>query len=224
MASERPWEPPSPPPANRPLPPADDIRDDTAGAGESRPAANTSQSATVLVRGETICPSEGKAAPSATKDKKKAAGKPVSDAKSKMRSRLPALADDADVGIEKEHLVIRDGKADLAFRGTLLASAAPASAPEGQWDEYRIYVTTGGKHVFSKARHSVYAEEQDHHQAEVFDPAPSSKSSQLLRSARNLTHARPITWADAAVDFFGYDPLAKTLYRKLGDQFDEHIS
>jgi hypothetical protein len=29
---------------------------------------------------------------------------------------------------------------------------------------------------------------------------------------------------DAAVAFFGYDPLAKDLYRKLGSQFEEHIS
>jgi hypothetical protein len=29
---------------------------------------------------------------------------------------------------------------------------------------------------------------------------------------------------DAAVSFFGYDPLAKVLYRKLGGQFEEHIN
>jgi hypothetical protein len=28
---------------------------------------------------------------------------------------------------------------------------------------------------------------------------------------------------DAAVAFFGYDPLGKVLYRKLGGQFEEHI-
>jgi hypothetical protein len=28
---------------------------------------------------------------------------------------------------------------------------------------------------------------------------------------------------DAAAAFFGYDPLAKALYRKLGSQFEEHI-
>jgi len=44
------------------------------------------------------------------------------------------------------------------------------------------------------------------------------------QSARELTHSRPLTWTDAAVAFFGYDPLAKVLYRKLGDQFDEHIT
>jgi hypothetical protein len=141
-----------------------------------------------------------------------------------MQSRLPVLDDDPDVGVQKEHIVIRDGKADLAFTGKLLASAAPASAPKGQWQEYRIYETDGGKHVFSKVNRSVIADEQDSHEAEVFDPSPSSVPSQLLRSARDLARARPLTWMDAAVSFFEYDPLAKLLYRKLGGQFEEHIS
>jgi hypothetical protein len=136
---------------------------------------------------------------------------------------LPALDDDTDVGVQKEHIVVRDGKADLAFTGTLLASAAPSSASKGHWQEYRIYETNGGKHVFSKVSRSVFAEEQDTHEAEVFDPAPTSVPSQLLRSARDLARSRPLTWMDAAVAFFGYDPLAKDLYRKLGSQFEEHI-
>ena len=74
----------------------------------------------------------------------------VNEAKIRMRSRLPALEDDGDVGIEKEHLVTRDGKADLLFMGVLLASAAPASTPKGDWQEYRIYRTNGDKHVFSR--------------------------------------------------------------------------
>jgi hypothetical protein len=141
-----------------------------------------------------------------------------------IQSRLPSLDDDPDVGIQKEHVVIRDGKADLAFTGRLLASAAPPSAPKGQWQEYRIYETNGGKHVFSKVSRSVFAEDQDTHEAEVFDPSPSSVPSQLLRSARDLARSRPLTWMDAAVAFFGYDPLAKDLYRKLSGQFEEHIS
>jgi hypothetical protein len=70
----------------------------------------------------------------------------------------------------------------------------------------------------------VLAEEQDAHEAEVFDPSPSSVPSQLLRSARELTRSRPLTWIDAAAAFFGYDPLAKALYRKLSGQFEEHIT
>jgi hypothetical protein len=78
--------------------------------------------------------------------------------------------------------------------------------------------------VFSKMTRSVFAEGQDTHEAEVFDPSPSSVPSQLLRSARDLARSRPLTWMDAAVACFGYDPLAKALYRKLSGQFEEHIS
>jgi hypothetical protein len=70
----------------------------------------------------------------------------------------------------------------------------------------------------------VFAEENDRNKAEVFEPSPSSVPSQLLRSARDLTRSRPLGWTDAAVTFFGYGPLAKALYRKLGDQFEEQIS
>jgi hypothetical protein len=185
------------------------------------------QAATVLVRGETISdqkpksPANGAPPP---KDKETAARKEVSEAKINMQNRLPVLDDDADVGVQKDHIVIRDGKADLAFTGTLLASAAPSTAPKGHWQEYRIYATTGGKHVFSKVGRSVFAEDSDTHQADVFEPSPSSVPSQLLRSARDLTRSHPLTWMDAAVAFFGYDPLAKALYRKLSGQFEEHIS
>jgi hypothetical protein len=189
----------------------------------------SSNQATVIVRGETVRdqnanpPSES----STANDKKEKGASPpkeVSEAKLKMRSRLPSLDDDADIGLQKEQVVVRDGKPDLAFTGTLLASAAPASEGQEQWDEYRIYETNGDKHVFSKVTRTVFAKEQDHYNAEVFEPAPSSVPSQLLRSARDLIHTRPLAWTDAAVAFFGYDPLAKALYRKLGDQFEEHIS
>jgi hypothetical protein len=141
-----------------------------------------------------------------------------------MQSRLPALDDDADVGVEKEHLVTRDGKADLLFMGELLASAAPAAAPKGHWQEYRIYHTNGDKHVFSKVTRSIRQDEADIYAAEVFDPAPGSVPSQLLRGAREIARARPLTWMDAAVSFFGYDPLAKALYRKLSVRFEEQIT
>jgi hypothetical protein len=148
----------------------------------------------------------------------------LNETKVRMRSRLPALEDDGDVGAEKEHLVTRDGKADLLFLGVLLASAAPASAPKGDWQEYRIYRTNGNKHVFSKVTRKVREDEKDTYEADVFDPAPSSVPSQLLRSAREIARARPMTWMDAAVAFFGYDPLAKALYRKLSVRFEEQIT
>jgi hypothetical protein len=185
--------------------------------------------ATVLVRGETIRDPEPKSPPtdSSPKDKPSAKdkqAKELSAAKVRMQSRLPALDDDADVGVQKEQLITRDGKADLTFTGTLLASAAPSSAPKGEWQEYRIYATNAGKHVFSKVTRNVLAEEPDACEAEIFDPSPASVPSQLLRSARDLARSRPLTWTDAAVGFFGYDPLAKALYRKLSGQFEEHIS
>jgi hypothetical protein len=141
-----------------------------------------------------------------------------------MQTRLPALDDDADIGVEKEHLVTRDGKADLLFMGALLASAAPTSAPKGEWQEYRIYHTNGDKHVFSRVTRHVREDAQDAYEAEVFDPSPSSVPSQLLRGAREIARARPLTWMDAAVSFFGYDPLAKALYRKLSVRFEEQIT
>jgi len=240
MSSERPEEF-SEPPVSRGRQTSDD-RQDSESAGDHGPADDASRhAATVLVRGETIRDPEPKSQPkdsppkdsqakdaqakdAQAKDKEKSSRKEVSEAKVKMQSRLPALDDDPDVGVQKEQIVIRDGKADLAFTGTLLASAAPPSAPQGHWQEYRIYETSGGKHVFSKVTRSVFAEEQDTHEAEVFDPSPSSVPSQLLRSARELARSRPLTWIDAAVAFFGYDPLAKALYRKLSGQFEEHIS
>ena len=144
--------------------------------------------------------------------------------KTRMQIRLPALNDDADVGVEKETIVTRDGKADLLFTGVLLASAAPSSAPKGRWQEYRIYRTNGDKHVFSKVTRTVLEGEDDSCEAEVFDPSPSSVPSQLIRSAREIARARALTWMDAAVAFFGYDPLAKALYRKLSVRFEEQIS
>ena len=217
MNSERPEEFPQPP-LSRVRQSSDDRRDSETAGNRGHVDAATRDQATVVVRGETIRDQEPKSPP------KESAPKEVSEAKIKMQSRLPALDDDPDVGVQKDQVVIRDGKADLAFTGTLLASVAPPSAPKGKWQEYRIYKTNGGKHVFSKVTRSVFAEEQDTHEAEIFDPSPSSMPSQLLRSARELARSRPLTWTDAAVAFFGYDPLAKALYRKVGGQFEEHIS
>ena len=223
MSSERPGQF-SEPSVSRDRQTYDDQRNSKT-AGDHGPSDDaTRHEATVLVRGETIRDQEPKSPPKDPVTKDKPPRKEVSEAKVKLQGRLPVLDDDPDVGVQKEQVVIRDGKADLAFTGTLLASAAPPSAPKGRWQEYRIYETNAGKHVFSKVTRSVLAEEQDTHKAEVFDPSPSSVPVQLLRSARDLARSEPLTWMDAAVDFFGYDPLAKALYRKLSGQFEEHIS
>jgi hypothetical protein len=153
-----------------------------------------------------------------------AKAKTVSSEQLRRQSRLPALDDDDDVGVEKEHIVTRDGKADLIFTGTLLASAAPPSAPKGTWQEYRIYHTHNDKHVFSKVTRTVLEDKDDAYQADVFDPTPSTVQSQVVRAAREIARSRPMTWMDAAVAFFGYDPLAKALYRKLSVRFEERIS
>jgi hypothetical protein len=185
-------------------------------SGEHPPASQ----ATVIVRGETVHDER----PTQPAEEGESRDAEVSEDKVKMESRLPALYDDGDVGVQKRHIVVRDGKADLSFTGSLLASAAARTGTGGHWEEYRIYDTNAGKHVFSKVTRSVFLKDQDRHAAEVFDPSPTSLSSQLLRGARELTHSRPLEWTDAAVAFFGYNPLAKTLYRKLGDQFDEHVN
>jgi hypothetical protein len=214
-------DPNASPSSRAPMP---DDKPDDAGRDQASPVRG--QQATVIVRGEAVRdrdPNATSKEPQAT-DRGKSSGKQISEAMIKKQDRLPALEDDAEVGIRKEQVVTRDGKADLAFTGTLLASAAPYCAPKGSWYEYRVYETTGGKHVFSKICRSVYVEQPDTHEAEIFDPAPASMPSQLLRSARELTHSKPLTWTDSAAHFFGYDPLAKALYRKLSGDFEEHVS
>jgi hypothetical protein len=194
----------------------------SAPSSNEIPADNAApHAATIVVRGDAVSDAPPK---SPSKDHEVTPPKEVSAGKLALQNLLPALEDDADVGVPTEHIVVRDGKADLAFTGTLLASAAPPAAPKGEWQEYRIYETSGGKHVFSKVTRSVFAEDRDVHEAEVFDPSPESVPSQLLRSARDLTRSKPLTWMDSAIAFFGYDPLAKVLYRKVSGQFEEHIN
>ena len=217
MTSDRTEEFPEPRVGSGQLPPDDgrgsQITDNDAPFADATrheaPAARSDRAAAETVR---------------EKEPPNAPPKEVSEAKIRMQSRLPALDDDADLGVQKEHIVTREGKADLRFAGVLLASAAPNSASKGHWQEYRVYQTNGGKHVFSKVTRTVFAEEHDVYEAEVFDPSPSSVPSQLLRSAREMARSRPLTWMDAAVAFFGYDLLAKSLYRKLSVQFEEQIT
>jgi hypothetical protein len=205
----------------RTLPPSDTHSSDAArgdaspadaAGNEAKPPKDAARRETTATRSESNPNTEGRPPTSE-----------VSQAKIGMQKRLPALDDDVDVGVQKEHTVTRDGEADLRFSGVLLASAAPTSAPKGRWQEYRIYRTNGEKHVFSKVARTV-EEEGDTHEAEVFDPSPSSVPSQLIRSAREIARSRPLTWMDAATAFFGYDPLAKALYRKLSVRFEEQIS
>ena len=149
----------------------------------------------------------------------------VSPAKVKLQSRLPALEDDAEIGVEKEQIVTRDGKADLLFMGALLASAAPDLRAQGQVagipdlsDQRRQARVLEGRTEACSRRTRTPT------RPTCSIPHPSSMPSQLMRSAREIARAKPVTWMDAAVAFFGYDPLAKVLYRKLDVRFEEQIS
>jgi hypothetical protein len=137
MSAERP-EVFSEPPASRGGQTSDDKRDSETAVDHGPSDDAMRHEATVVVRGETVRDQAVPKSPlkdSPSKDKEKSPRKEVSEAKIKMQSRLPVLDDDPDVGAKKEQIVIRDGKADLAFTGTLLASVAPPSAPKGQWGE-----------------------------------------------------------------------------------------
>jgi hypothetical protein len=202
---------------------SDDSRPESSAPQPPARASSGAAAAQAQRSGDSASPSDpANKSPQAGKSQSPASQ--VSKAKLEMQSRLPALADDADIGVQKEQVVTRDGKADLRFIGVLLASEAPGTVPEGRWQELRIYETDGGRHVFSRITRNVLEKEKDSHEAEIYDPAPSSVPSHLVRSAREMVRGRPFTWMDAAVAFFGYDPLAKALYRKLSVKFEEQIS
>jgi hypothetical protein len=211
---------PAPPGEIDPPPPDKEAK---AGASTGTKASAPDARPTQTAQGQDKTSSNsGPATESQANRAPAAPARPTSQAKVKVQESLPALADDAEIGREKEQTVPRDGKADLGFTGTLLGSAA-SSAPKGMWQELRIYSTASGKHVFSKVTRTIFAEDNDKHEADVFEPSPTSVPSQLLRSAREMARSRPMTWMDAAVAFFGYDQLAKVLYRKLSVDFEERI-
>ena len=109
MSSERPEEF-SQPPVSIGRQTTDDRRDSET-ADSHRPSDDTARhEATVLVRGETIRDQEPLATPKAQEESLR---KEVSQAKVKMQSCLPVLDDDSSVGVQKEQIVIRDGKPDL---------------------------------------------------------------------------------------------------------------
>lgn len=157
-------------------------------------------------------------------------------ATSTMLSQLPKLDDDDDIGVEKAHIVPRDDEPDLKFTGKLLGSAAPASAPRGRWREYRVYETTGGNYVFSKVGRSALDGERDKFEAEIYkvpatlvDVLNSSLAPQLIPTPRSSlasllsTGTESSGWATSAIRFFGYDPVAKDLYRKLGIESERTV-
>jgi hypothetical protein len=144
-------------------------------------------------------------------------------ATTEMLGRLPALDDDADIGVEKEYIVQRDGAADLKFVGTLLASAAPNNDGQGRWREYRVYHTVGGSYVFSKIGRSVLADERDRFEADMWakEGVVTRSSETILGPVTHTSTAKTLT--HALTNFFKFDPLAKQLYAKLNIDTTERI-
>lgn len=134
---------------------------------------------------------------------------------------LPKLADDGDVGKQREHAVRRDDQPDIAFTGTLKASAAPPNRGQERWREYRVYETKAGHLVLSRVGRSVRDGERDKFEAQIFKrnqalligdttyvPADVSGGTNFF------TEGKPMK--AVIVDYFGFDDLAKEIYRKLG--------
>lgn len=131
-----------------------------------------------------------------------------------MQQRLPRLDDDGDIGVEKEHLVPVDGGADLKFRGTLIASAAPGCHGQDRWREYRVYRTGGGQYVFSDVGRSVRRNEDDRFDAAIWNPGtPVQKQGKTEWT--EATESGFDSLGDALTYFFEFDQLAKQLYAKL---------
>lgn len=47
------------------------------------------------------------------------------------------------------------------------------------------------------------------------DGIESDTGDMRVEIERELARSRPVTWQEAAAAFYGYGPIAKTLYRKL---------
>jgi hypothetical protein len=140
-----------------------------------------------------------------------------------MAEALPALSDDDLVGVETDHVVIRDGLPDLKFRGTLLASVAPDYPIRDRWRELRVYKTAGGKKVFSEVGRSLLSGERDKFEARVFDPNNRYTGMPFPPSVYESDAQREAAERKQMVDFFQFSELAKKLYAKLGAETGEVI-
>jgi hypothetical protein len=148
-----------------------------------------------------------------------------------MAAALPHLPDDDLVGVEVDHVVVRDGQPDLKFRGTLLASVASDSARTGRWRELRVYRTAAGKKVFFEIGRSILDGERDKFEARVFDPmegtqwsvGPGGKLVSFGPLKYKTDEARAQAEKTAITDFFKFTDLAKKLYAKLGAATEESI-
>jgi hypothetical protein len=136
----------------------------------------------------------------------------------KMRDALPALQDDKLVGRMQEYVVPRDGEPDLKFHGTFLGSAAPDCRDQERWREYRVYMTKGGKYVFSRIGRSILDGERDKFEAAIWNPDNQSESvfESSANGVLNCIGHRAETLNEAITKYFKFDSLAKLLYARLG--------
>lgn len=70
--------------------------------------------------------------------------------------------------------VKRDGEKDLSFTGELVASASSQwqnGRDQTRWTELEIYLTSGGRWVYSRAYVTRWQGEQGGNEAHVFDTA-----------------------------------------------------
>jgi len=123
-----------------------------------------------------------------------------------MLTRLPKLDDDGCIGVEMDHIVQRDGEADLKFTGTLLASTAPEFRGQDRWWEYRVYRTSGGTYVFSKTGRSILDDESDKFEAYLWNAGQGDWRRGYLQAQK---------LEEALTSYFKFDSLAKQLYVKL---------
>jgi hypothetical protein len=116
-------------------------------------------------------------------------------------------------------VVERDGQPDLRFTGTRLGEVSDKDSPrspgeEGRWHELALYRTQSGKYVCAKIARSTVEGERDRHEAKVVDPAEATNVS--WRGTDDFVR-------DSIVGFFGFQPLAKALYRAAGVDAAEQI-
>lgn len=147
-----------------------------------------------------------------------------------MQSQLPKLDDDADVGKLREHTVQRDDEPDLKFTGTLKASAAPEFRAQQRWREYRVYETKAGHLVLSRVGRSIKEGERDKFEAHIFKFKPQALiigNPSYVAAGADKNYANFFVdgkeMKDVLTEYFGFDELAKELYRKLGVSTEQTI-
>lgn len=100
-------------------------------------------------------------------------------------------------------VVERDGRADLKFKGVLLASTTNKDNNSSRWVNCAVYKTAGGSFVYGEISVTTWQNEHNTHSGEKFD------------SLEKL-----FEWLNGAAPFTG---AAKELAREAGFDLTEHI-